>query len=192
MLESKAVDRALRVARMLGGSINHEPTEAQKEAGNYKKEHLWFQGLDISIENKKGSVRSGIGPDGKRWSCRLPADYGYVKGTMGADGDHVDVYLGPDRDSKQVFVINQRDHKTHRFDEHKAMLGFHNERDAVKCYREAFSDGHGMERIASVEPISIDGFKRWLKTGETTKAAKSSSMVDHALGLASRKLASAR
>ena len=181
-----------REGRASGGEVNHNPTEAQKAAGNYKKEHIWFDGLNISIENKKGSTRSGVDANGKRWSCRLPADYGYVKGTMGADGDHVDVYLGPNRNSKQVFIINQRDHRSGKFDEHKAMLGFDSERDAVKCYRDAFSDGMGMARLGSIEPVSLDAFKRWLRTGQTTKIAKSPAIIQHALGLASRKLASAR
>lgn len=71
------------------------PTEAQKEAGNYKKGHARWNGLDLSIETAKGQTRSGTGPDGNPWSVTMPADYGYFRRTEGADGDHVDFYMGP-------------------------------------------------------------------------------------------------
>lgn len=164
--------------------VNHHPTEAQKEAGNYRKEHISFQGLPISIENKKGSVRRGVGADGKPWSCVLPADYGYIKRTEGADGDHVDVYVGPHKDSQQVFLINQVDHKSRRFDEHKVMLGYHSEREALGDYCRAFSDGKGHARVGSVETMSLDGFKGWLKAGDTKRPADLRHVINRALSLA--------
>jgi len=117
----------------------------------------------------------------------MPADYGYIKRTEGADGDHVDVYVGPDKASQMVFVINQNDHRTGQFDEHKAMLGYSSERAAVADYAKAFSDGKGPARIGSVEPMSLDAFKHWLKRGKTKTPAKSKSIVGHALALTRRK-----
>lgn len=178
-----------RVGYESGGPVNHEPTEAQIEAGNYKKEHVSFQGLDISIENKKGSTRRGVGADGKAWECVLPADYGYIKRTKGADGDHVDVYVGPNKDSKLVFVINQRDHKTNRFDEHKVMLGYDSERDAAADYAKAFSDGKGHLRLGSLHPMSMDAFKLWLKGGKTTAPADTHQIVSRGLKVAQKYLA---
>lgn len=172
----------------LGSSLRalmraREPTESQKEAGNYLKGHLWVQGLDISIENPKGSIRSGVDASGKRWSCKLPADYGYIRGTEGADGDHVDVYVGPDRSSPVVFVVNQRDHRTGKFDEHKVLAGFRSEREALKAYCAAFSDGKGHKRAGSVETMSMDAFKHWLKSGRTTQPAKAAPIIEKALSL---------
>ena len=85
-----------------------EPTEAQKKAGNYKVGKIKLQGLDISIENPKGSVRKGKDKDGEEWSVTMPAHYGYVRRTEGADGDQVDIYLS-DRpaESDPVFVVDQ-------------------------------------------------------------------------------------
>lgn len=100
-------------------TVDHNPTEAQKIAGNYRKEHISFQGILITVENKKGSTRRGVDVGGKSWSCTLPADYGYIKRSEGADGDQVDVYLGPDKQSQLVVIVNQKDLKTGRFDEHK-------------------------------------------------------------------------
>jgi len=166
-----------------GGAVNHAPTEAQKEAGNYKKKHISFQGLDIAIENETGSERSGVGHGGKRWSCKMPADYGYIKRTTGADGDHVDCYIGPDKSSTHVFVINQKDHRTGKFDEHKVILGCRSEREALDIYCAGFSDGKGRERAGSVESLSMDAFKHWLKSGKTTTPAKAPAIVTRALQL---------
>jgi hypothetical protein len=187
MLAARNHENAGRAAiRTACALVDHAPTEAQKEAGNYRKEHVSIQGLPIAIENKRGSVRSGIGPTGRHWSCVLPADYGYIKGTEGADGDHLDCYIGPDPTSRQVFIINQIDHKTGRFDEHKAMIGWHSEADAVRDYCKAFSDDNGRNRIGSVETVSMHSFKHWLATHKTTRPAKSSNIIDHALKAARR------
>lgn len=73
--------------------VNTKPTDAQKEAGNYKKLHVKKDGLDISIENPKGSIRSGKDSDGETWETKMNNDYGYIKGTVGKDKDHLDVFL---------------------------------------------------------------------------------------------------
>jgi hypothetical protein len=185
--QGRASRAALTTARQTGACtlVDHAPSEAQKAAGNYRKEHISFQGLPISIENKKGSERSGVGPSGRRWSCVLPADYGYIKGTEGADGDQVDVYLGPDPNAKTVFIVNQHD-LGGGFDEHKCLLGFDSEREAVETYCRAFSDGKGRRRIGSVETVSMDAFKRWLASRKTKSRASATQIIDRALKLVRR------
>ena len=178
------IDDVGRPTRATGGAVNHAPTDAQKSAGNYAKRKTSFQGIPISIENERGSTRSGRDERGKTWSCRLPADYGYIRGTEGADGDHVDCYVGPDDGSNLVVVVNQRHlHGDMSFDEHKACLGFPSERAAIDCYVKAFSDGKGADRIKSVEVMSVDAFKKWLRRGKTTSPANGRSIVDRALQL---------
>jgi N12 class adenine-specific DNA methylase/predicted RNA methylase len=147
---------------------NPEPTPAQKEAGNYAKGHVKVHGLDIAIENAKGSTRAGVGTDGKPWSVQMPANYGYIKRTTGADGDHVDVYLGPTLDSDKVFVIDQIDAETGEFDEHKVLIGF-TDADAIPTYMDAFNDGRGLERAGAVTPMSVAEFREWLHKGDTKK-----------------------
>lgn len=149
--------------------VETHPTEAQKEAGNYSKAHVKLHGLDISIENPKGSERSGTGPDGKPWSVQMPAAYGYVKRSEGADGDQVDVYLGDNPQSERVFVVDQIDPATGRFDEHKVMLGFDQPSEAVKTYQAGFSDGSGLRRIGAVTETSVADFKDWLHNADTRK-----------------------
>ena len=62
-----------------------------------KRAIVKLQGLDIAIENPKGSERKGVGKDGEEWSVAMPSHYGFVRRTEGADGDQVDVYVGPNR-----------------------------------------------------------------------------------------------
>ena len=143
-----------------------EPTQAQKESGNYKKGHVTLQGLDISIENPRGSERAGTNPDGTAWRHVMSDHYGYIKRTEGADGDAVDVYVGPALDSDRVFVVNQINQKTGKFDEHKVMLGFDSQAAAVKAYRSNFDPGW---KVGPVHAMSMAEFKDWLKDGDTTR-----------------------
>lgn len=149
-------------------TVDAEPTEAQKAVGNYKKGHIRIHGLDVTIENPKGSDRTGIS-DGKQWRVKMPHHYGYIRGTTGADGDHVDCYVGPREDSDRVFVIDQKDLKTGKFDEHKIMLGFANKGAAIGGYCGGFSDGKGYSRIMKTTPMSVDEFKEWLRGGNMRK-----------------------
>lgn len=159
--------------RVDASNINQNPTEGQKSAGNYAKDHLHFQGLPLTIENAKGLFRGGIDKGGKAWKCKLPAHYGYIKRTEGADGDHVDVYVGPHRKAQTVFIIDQVDSDTGKFDEVKCMLGFGGRAQAVATYKKCFSDGKGQNRIGFVSAIPIALFKHWLKKGDTRRSFSS-------------------
>ncbi|MFB2863093.1 LPD38 domain-containing protein [Aeromonas sp. MdU4] len=143
------------------------PTDAQKEAGNYKKGHLTLQGLDITLENPKGSNRSGTDQDGKAWQSTMAHDYGYIKRTLGADGDHVDVFIGDQLDSETVYVVDQVDPKTGKFDEHKVLMGFADEQAARDGYLANYEkDWKG---LGAIKAMPIAAFKRWLSDGDTTK-----------------------
>ena len=146
-----------------------EPTEAQKESGNYKKGHVKIGGMDVSIENAKGSERKGRDKGGKEWSVTMPAHYGYVNRTEGADGDQLDVYIGDNPESENVFVVDQVDAESKEFDEHKAMVGFDSQEEAEQAYDQAFDDGKGKDRRQTVTPVTMDEFKAWVKDGETKK-----------------------
>ena len=160
------------VYRASGGRVNASPSDAQKEAGNYRKRHTRIHGFDISIENEKGGIRSGVDKGGKEWRVRMPASYGYLRGTEGSDGDHVDCYIGPHTKAPNVYVIDQVDAETKKFDEHKCMIGFASKRQAVDTYRKAFSDGRADDRIGHVATMTIDEFRDWLRNQDTTRPAK--------------------
>lgn len=140
---------------------NTDPSEAQKKQGNYAKGWITIQGLPISIENPRGSMRSGTGVGGRRWEREMPAHYGYIRGTKGKDGDHVDVIIGPDPDSGIVYVIDQVNAQG-IFDEHKCCIGFLNQREAERAYLSNYPRGW---KLGKVTPMPIGKFKAWLKHG---------------------------
>jgi hypothetical protein len=143
--------------------IDVEPTEAQKKAGNYKKGHVKIQGFDITIENPKGAIRKGVDDNGKAWSTEMKNHYGYFKNTEGKDGDHIDVFIGDNPNSKRIFVVDQINPKTKEFDESKVMLGFDTEDEAKKAYLSNYSkDWKGFKDITYVD---IDTFRDWLYDG---------------------------
>jgi hypothetical protein len=115
-----------------------------------------IHGMDISIENKKGSVRSGTSKDGHDWSIKMNYDYGYIRGTVGKDKDHIDCYLGPDPESGRVFVVHQNDPVTGKYDEDKIMLGFDSEGEARKAYARQY-DRPGF--LGSIDAMDIETFK---------------------------------
>ncbi|WP_406569240.1 LPD38 domain-containing protein [Aeromonas caviae] len=154
--------RQIEAAR---AEVAPEPTEAQKEAGNYKKGHLTLQGLDIALENPKGSTRSGTDQDGRAWQSTMAHDYGYIKRTQGADGDHVDVFIGDKPESEIVYVVDQVDPKTGKFDEHKVMMGFADEQAARAGYLGNYEEG--WKGLGAIKAMPVDAFKRWVKGGDT-------------------------
>lgn len=91
--------------------VDTSPTEAQKEAGNYKKGHVKIDGYDVTIENPKGSVRSGRDANGQEWSITMNNDYGYIRGTKAVDGDHIDIFLSDNPSEGNVFVVDQLNEK---------------------------------------------------------------------------------
>lgn len=154
--------------------VNTEPTEGQKEAGNYKKGHVTIQGLDITIENPQGSVRSGTDKQGNEWSVLMNNSYGYFRRAEGKDGDQVDVFIGDKLNSNKVWIIDQVDPETGSFDEHKVMLGFETKEDAVNNYHANYDPS--WKGLGKVTEFSIDEFKKWLGDGKRTKVPASESV----------------
>lgn len=170
-----AVRRALDAAAQQAATSNQndtpQPTEAQAKAGKYAKGNLKFDGLDIAIENPVGSTRSGTDPDGNKWSVDMTAHYGFVRRTMGADGDQVDVYIAPNaRAGSPVYVFDQHNDDG-SFDEHKVVLGARSQAEAERIYDAHFSDGSGPSRRRGVKAMSMDEFKSWLKSDGTKAPA---------------------
>lgn len=147
---------------------------------------MTWNDIPIAIENPKGSIRTGVGRDGKRWFCELPAAYGEIRKTEGQDGDPVDVYVGPAHGSKRVWVIDQVDADTGRSDEHKCLLAFPNKDAALKAYEASFSDGKAKQRVGAVTELSVAEFRDWLKHGDTTKPMSQQKKPDKALEVAQR------
>lgn len=139
--------------------VNTNPSEAQKEAGNYKKGHVKINGFDVSIEQPVGSVRSGKDASGKEWSQVMNNTYGYIRGTKGVDGDHIDVFLGPDMNSDMVYVVDQVN-TDGSFDEHKVMMGFSSLEDARSAYLSNYEEG--WQGLGNITGVALDEFKKWI------------------------------
>ena len=144
--------------------VNTEPSEKQKEAGNYKKGHIKVDGYDITIENPKGSVREKKDANGKvLWRTPMHYDYGYILGTKGTDGDHIDVYLSDIPTSGNVYVVDQIDQKTGKFDEHKVMYGFPSKEAAIDAYKSQYEKGW---KVGTVTEVSREDFKKWVDSSK--------------------------
>ena len=144
--------------------VETSPTEAQKKAGNYKMGHVKVGAFDVTIENPKGSERSGTDANGKKWSVKMNNTYGYIRGTEGVDGDHIDVFLAEDMDKwdgKYVFVVDQYN-PDGTFDEHKVMLGFNSMEKARSAYLANYEKGWENGRRIVVARIKTDDFQKWV------------------------------
>lgn len=141
------------------------PSDAQKETGNYKKGHIKFGGYDYTIENPKGSTRSGKDADGKEWKVTMHDTYGYIRGKFGKDGDHLDMFINDKADldnwNGDVFVVDQVN-PDGSFDEHKVMYGYDSMDDAKKAYLANYSDG--WQGLGNITGVSKDEFDKWLDT----------------------------
>lgn len=166
--KDKPIDQAAHAAATSIQNDLPEPSQAQIEAGNYKKGHIKVHGLDIAVENPRGSERRGTDPDGKEWAHTMSDHYGYIKRTTGADNENIDTYVGNSPESEQVFIVDQIDQKTGGFDEHKVMMGFNSKEDAIQAYSSNFDKGW---KVGAVRAMNKDEFKSWLKDGDTKKPA---------------------
>lgn len=144
--------------------VNTEPTEAQKEAGNYKKGHVQVGTFDITIEQPQGSVRKGTDANGKQWESKMHNTYGYFRGTEGVDGDHIDVFLSNDIDGwngRKVYVVDQYN-PDGTFDEHKVMLGFNDMDEAKSDYLANYEKGWEDGRRIVVSTTNLEYFEKWI------------------------------
>lgn len=116
-----------------------------------------FSGLNISIENKKGSIRRGTDADGHKWAVKMNYDYGYIRGTEGVDGDHVDCYIGNNENARNVYVIHQKVPGTDKYDEDKVMLGFDTLADAKSAYLSQY-DRRGF--FGGIDTVPFEVFKK--------------------------------
>lgn len=148
--------------------VNTDPTEAQKEAGNYKKGHVQVGTFDITIEQPQGSVRKGTDADGKQWESKMKNTYGYIRGAVGVDGDHIDVFLSNDIDGwngRKVFVVDQYN-PDGSFDKHKVMLGFNDQDEAKGDYLANYEQGWENGRRIDITGVNLEDFEKWIESSK--------------------------
>lgn len=164
--ETMSLEGAPKFSLRLQDAINEtdtEPTEAQKKNGNYKKGHVKFGGYDYTIENPKGSYRSGVDENGKEWKQKMNDTYGYIRGKFGKDGDHLDMFINDKADldswNGDVYVVDQVN-PDGTFDEHKVMYGYDSLEEAKKAYLSNYEKG--WTGLGNITPVSKAGFDKWL------------------------------
>jgi hypothetical protein len=146
----------------VGGMSSVTP---QMEPGKLPKMKL--NGMVLSIENPRGSIRKGMDTNGNKWASKMVHPYGFIKGTKGADGDDVDCFIGNSLQSSKVFVVNQNDPTTGEFDEHKVMFGFDSEADAKNAYDQSYNSPGWTPWTGfdSMYETGIEDFKTWVYNG---------------------------
>ncbi len=167
-----AVDAKAHTAAASPLNDRKEPTEGQIRAGNYKKSDvIEMNGVKVVIENPRGSVRRGVGADGKPWETEMKHHYGEIVGTEGADGDRVDVFIGSRPDSNRIFIVDQVN-EDGSFDEHKVVFGATSEADARKTYLDNYEKG--WTGLGSIKEMAQPDFVQWVKSRAAKKPASES------------------
>lgn len=146
-----------------------EPTEAQKKAGNYKMGHISFGGYQMSIENPKGSTRSGVDRSGTPWSIEMKDTYGYIGKKYGADGDHLDFFINDEADldsfQGRVYIVDQKNDDG-TFDEHKVMYGYPNWSAARNAYSRNYESGWWDKHVMQMTGVRKEDFDKWLSDSD--------------------------
>lgn len=164
VMKKQEVDRKAHEAATSPLNEKPTPSEAKIKAGTYEKGHVEVAGFKLSIENPEGSSREGVDKDGVPWKTELKNHYGYILGTKGADKDHIDAFIGPNPDSRRVFVVDQRNPETHGFDEHKVLFGFDSAEEARQAYLSNY-DHKGPALMAKVTETTPALLRDWLENG---------------------------
>lgn len=155
--------QAQRTRKEEEAKVDTNPTDAQKEAGNYKKGHVKVDGLNITIEQPKGSIRRGTDANGKQWESEMHNTYGYIRGTESVDGDHIDIFLSDNPTEGNVFVVDQVN-KDGSFDEHKVMYGFSDMESAKRAYLSNYEEG--WQGLGSITEVKKEDFKKWIDSSK--------------------------
>ena len=155
--------KAQRTRKEEEAKVDTNPTDAQKEAGNYKKGHIKVDGLNITIEQPKGSIRRGTDANGKQWESEMHNTYGYIRGTESVDGDHIDIFLSDNPTEGKVFVVDQVN-KDGSFDEHKVMYGFSDMESARQAYLSNYEEG--WQGLGNITEVSKEDFKAWIDSSK--------------------------
>ncbi|WP_316205726.1 PLxRFG domain-containing protein [Bradyrhizobium sp. SZCCHNS1012] len=172
MSETRTVDAGAHEAASSPQNDKPEPTKAQVEAGNAELGHERINGMDFSFENPAGSVREDKNNTPPKWRTKMQWHYGYGRGTIGFDKDHLDVFVKPGTpvdlaDSAPVYVVDQNKGNG-QFDEHKAMIGASSEQEARDAYLAHYEKGWE-KNIRGITEMPYGEFKQWARSEGPSK-----------------------
>jgi len=125
-----------------------------REPRNIKRD---FHGIPLVIEYLRGDIKPGRDPDDGSGFMQH-ADYGFIVGTTtNEEGEGLDVYIGPEPESRRVFLVALMfPHETDVFMEYKALLGWSDPIQAERfCRNQYFHDMVGLLQEISI-PDLID------------------------------------
>lgn len=133
---------------------------------------LQRHGMPITIEHPKGSTRVLHDDKGNEvYKKRMFHSYGYLDKTKGRDGDEVDCFLGPNQNSKCVYVIHMIDLgpvPSEREDEDKCFIGF----DSSEAAKQAFFLHYARSFFGGMTELSVADFKKKMKTASLPYRSK--------------------
>lgn len=131
--------------------------KTEKVANDPIKKKIEVQGVPIWIEWKKGETR--LYKKGKvvKYERLMKADYGYIPDTKDADGEEIDVYVGPDKNATTAYVIDQLKKDDGSFDEHKVMIGYSSEKKARESYD--YHMGGTVEFFGGIKPVPVSALQ---------------------------------
>lgn len=149
-----------KLSAAYGHVVDSSPSDGKIASGGYKKVHISMDGIQITLENPLGTTRSGIDPDGKKWSTTMKADYGYFKKSIGYDKDHVDLFIKPGYKggNETIHIVNQ--YEGSKFDEHKCVMGASDSKEAMAIYNSNYDTGWTGGK--SVIEMDLTEFKSWV------------------------------
>jgi hypothetical protein len=124
--------------------------------------HLDFQGLNIAIEQRVGDARSGVSAEGKHWRTVMKNIYGYVVGSKGSDDEGVDIFVGPDKEAPNVYVVQQVDDDGN-YDEDKCIVGVSSKEEAKKLY---LSNYDTPKYLGPIKTVPMERFKALMASGK--------------------------
>lgn len=128
------------------------------------EDRFMFQGFPIAIENKRGTFRYWDDGNGGKGKTLMLYAYGYIEGSMGADGDSIDVFIGNNPNAGSVYIIHQQNPGNGIYDEDKVMLGFSNAQDAELAYRAHYDRP---DFYVACSEMSIEHLRRLIDSQQT-------------------------
>ncbi len=168
ILQSELRDAIATAAR----ETETDLTDDQRKSGDYTKGKFTWNGYTIAIESPQGSIRSGMDVKGNRWSVVMRSHYGFFIGKgkkmKGADGDAVDVFVGPNPESEIIFVIDQFN-PDGLWDEHKCVVGVDSAEEARLLYLSNYSPS--WTGFGGIVEMNLEQFGKWIKSDWTKKPA---------------------
>jgi len=151
--------------KMKGGKLNKSLDLLLK--GKKLHYRIEFQDLPISIENRKGSIRRGEDDNGK-WETKMKYPYGYIRRTVGKDGEQLDCFIGPNKNAEYVYIIHIKNPKTGKYDEDKAFLGFSSFKQVLRAFKKHYDNWEAYYNGFDVS--NIEEFKKKWKNKELSKS----------------------